>query len=179
MIQLFFLSLHRTNKNKMNKTNLVMVETPIERGTTTFKKNNFYRHIVLENNLHLINGETFTNKEFDRLFILAIDRVKADFKKIGILGENDKPISKSLFTRVADIHTYGSGRKGYKIWYFRGGKDLIYGFYPMQSNQRENQRECYQWYLDILNGEVDCLDERDVCFGNCGIPLSYSRLRIE
>lgn len=164
-----------------NLNNLVILATALQatKGTTSFLANRFYRHSVLEKNLHLVYGETFTQVEFDSLFINAIDRVKADFKKIGILGADEKPISKSLFTKLADIHTYGSDRKGYKIWYFRGARDLIYGFYPMQGTKKENQTECYQWYLDILNGNHECLDDRDVCFGNCGIPLSYSKLRID
>jgi hypothetical protein len=116
--------------------------------------------------------------EFKSLFENAIDRVKNDWKQIGILGENDKPISKSLFTKLADIHIFGYGTRAMKVWYFSNGRGSIYGFYPMQGTKIENQKECYEYYLDILNGKCEHLDERSVCFGNSGYPLSYTRLRI-
>ena len=49
----------------------------------------------------------------------------------------------------------------------------------MQGNKVENQNECYQYYIDILNGDYEPLDDEDVCFGNCGAPLRYEKLRIQ
>jgi|688.fasta_scaffold263689_5 hypothetical protein len=149
------------------------------KGYTIFKANNFYRCIKVEGG-YIVYGELFDEREFESLFEDAISKVIKDWVKIGLLTENGVRLSKTAFTKLADIHTYGSGRNKMYIWYFRVSKDCIYGFYPMRgTNMVERQNECYQWYLDILNGKYEPLDERDVCFGNCGIPLAYSRLRIQ
>jgi hypothetical protein len=150
----------------------------VTKDSTTFKPNYHYRHIDFKNGVHVVNGEDFTDTEFNSLFESAIDRVKNHWKEIGILGENNKPISKSLFTKLADIHIFGYGTRAMKVWYFSNRRGCIYGFYPMQGTKIENQKECYQYYLDILNGNYDPLDEQNVCFGNSGYPLSYTRLRI-
>ena len=148
-------------------------------GNTNFKAHRFYRHVNLNNGYHIVNGEPIHENDFKALFMDAIERVKSDWRMIGILGENNEPISKSLFTKLADIHQYGNGKNNTKIWFFRNTRDCIYGFYPMQGNKVENQNECYQYYIDILNGDYEPLDDEDVCFGNCGAPLRYEKLRIQ
>jgi hypothetical protein len=161
--------------------NLVTLHSALEatKGETKFRKNHFYRHVDYGNGHHIVNGEDFTDIEFKSLFESAISKVIKDWVKIGLLTENGERLTKTAFKRIADIHTYGAGKKTLKVWYFRGDKDCIYGFYPMQGTNFENQKECYQWYLDILNGNDESLDEKDVCFGNCGLPLMYSKLRIQ
>jgi len=148
------------------------------KGITKYEANYFYR-CMESNGGYIVFGEYFDKREFDSLFMDAIEWVKNHWKQIGLLGENDKPISKTAFMKLADIHVYGYRRKNsMKIWYFRNDRNCIYGFYPMSGTVKQNQLECYQWYLDILNGDYEPLDDKDVCFGNCGIPLSYSKLRI-
>lgn len=102
------------------------------------------------------------------------ERVLSDFKAIGILTEKNKPISKSLFSNQADKHTYGK----LCIWIFRNSRERIYGFYPMQGTKKEQLAECYAWYLELVNGDLTSLVDEDVCFGNCGIPLQYGKLRV-
>lgn len=163
----------------MNTENLVVLKSAltVTKGHTIFKANHFYRSLP-DKKGSVIFGEWFDNREIKCLFELAHDRVLRDFKAIGILTEDGKPISKSLFTKLADIYTFGNGRKALKVWYFRSGRECIYGFYPMQGNQKENQTECYEWYLDIVKGNMEPIDNKDVMFGNCGIPLAYGALRI-
>lgn len=102
------------------------------------------------------------------------ERVLSDFRAIGILTDKNKPISKSLFANQADIHGYGK----LNIWIFRNSRERIYGFYPMQGTRKEQLAECYAWYLELVNGDLTSLDNTDVCFGNCGIPLVYGNLRV-
>ena len=164
----------------IDKENLVTLKSALTatKGNTHFKLNHFYRCIWLDKNTALVYGEHFTKVEYNSLFETAQKRVLRDFKTLGILGKGNTPISKSLFTKLADIHTYGSGRKSLKIWFFRDSRDIIYGFYPTQGTKAEAQNECYSWYLEIIAGNMACLDERDLCFGNCGIPIAYGELRV-
>ena len=148
------------------------------KGETIFKANYFYRCMKVENG-YIVYGELFDEREFKSLFEDAISKVVKDFVKIGLLTENGVRLSKTAFTKLADIHTYGYGSNKMYIWYFRGSKDCIYGFYPMQRTMAKRQKECYQWYLDVLNNQYEPLDECNICFGNCGTPLNYSKLRIQ
>ncbi len=102
------------------------------------------------------------------------ERVLSDFRAIGLLTDKNKPISKTLFANQADIHGYGK----LNIWIFRNSRELIYGFYPMQGTRKEQLAECYAWYLELVNGDLTSLENTDVCFGNCGIPLVYRKLRV-
>lgn len=164
----------------MKSENLVILkgDKPVTFETDILKPNIFYRCIDIGEQEFMVYGIVFSAKKFMELFEYAHTRILRDFKTLGILGENDKPISKSLFTKLADIHDFGRGRNKLKVWYFMKSTSLIYGFYPMQGTKAENQNECYQWYLDIINGNMESIDDKDVMFGNCGIPLSYKGLRV-
>ncbi len=160
----------------MNKENLVVLKGSIqlEFETDVIKPNVYYRCVAIQKKEYLVYGIIFSHDKFNELFEFAQDRVLRDFKELGILKEDNTPVSKSLFTKEADIHEYGK----LKVWYFRNTRERIYAFYPMQGSKIENQKECYQMYLDIINGDVESLDNKDVKFGNCGIPLTYDSLRI-
>lgn len=164
----------------MKAENLVVLHSAIQatKGFTVYRANHFYRCIPDSDTLgFLINGEWFNKQEYNSLFETAQTKILRDFEAMGLLV-NGKPISKSAFVKQADIHQYGNGRNNLKIWYFRNSRECIYGFYPMRGTKAENTNQCYQWYLDIINGNMECVDEHDVMFGNCGIPLAYGELRI-
>lgn len=147
---------------------------------TKFSANHFYRCIELSERKRsefLVYGCIFSAKEFAEKFEYAIDRIKRDFVELGLLKPNHDVISKSLFSASADIHQYGT-RSKLHVWYFRNSKDRIYGFYPSQGSKKDQLAECYQMYLETLNGNMDYLDCGDICFGNCGIPISYGKLRV-
>jgi hypothetical protein len=158
---------------------LVILHTALEatKGETKFVKNHLYRHIDFENGNHVICGEPFTDVEFKSLFEDAMDKVKRDWIEIGLLKQNGSKISKNAFKELADVHEYGSGRKTYKVLYFRKTKDIIYGFYPVLANKSDSINQAYEWYLQTLNNNYEYLDDRDICFGNMGVPLSYTKLR--
>lgn len=167
----------------MKKENLVILKgtEKQEFNTGNILPNKHYRCISITDNgitQYLVYGFVFDEETYNRLFELSHTRVMRDFKTLGIVTENGKPISKSLFTKEADKHKYGTWKNALQIWIFRSSRELIYGFYPTQGTKLEAQKECYQWYLDIINGNVESLDDEDVVFGNCGIPLKYGKLRI-
>jgi hypothetical protein len=167
----------------MKKENLVILKGTEKQvfQTATIQPNKHYRCIRLtesKRSEYLVYGIVFDENDFNRLFELSHTRVMRDFKTLGIVTENGKPISKSLFTNLADKHKYGTWKNALQIWLFRSSRELMYGFYPMQGTKLEVQKECYQWYLDIVNGNMESIDDEDVMFGNCGIPISYGKLRI-
>jgi hypothetical protein len=168
------------NNKQMDINDLVVLKAAIEatKGNTKFKANKFYRCCEMDNNDKLVFGELFTKQEFDSLFETAHERVLRDWQALNLLGKDNKPLSKAAFLKLADIHTYGIGKKALKIWYFRNTRDCLYGFYPTQGNKVENLNECYEFYMDTIKGEMVHLDNEDIMFGNCGVPLVYGGLRV-
>lgn len=146
----------------------------------TFKVNVPYRCINISETdepIYLVNGFTFTNEEFKKTFVFVYDRMIQHFESLGLI-KNGKPISKTAFGKLADIHQYGRGRNSYYIWYFRNTKETIYGFYPMQGNKKEQLDECYKYLCELVSGNMEPFDSKDVMFGNRGFPIVYSKLQV-
>ena len=97
-------------------------------------------------------------------------------EKIGLVVDG-KPISKSKFAKMADIHTYGTGRNALKVLYF-GSKDNTFAFYPPQDTKPEIINISYDYYLDCFTEMKQEFLDGNVCWGNCGIPLQYGELRV-
>ena len=84
----------------------------------TIKCNKFYTCNKFHTGYYI--GCTYFDKDiFEKLFITAHERILNDFKTIGILTEDNKPISKKSFIEKSDIHTYGNGQRALKIVLFR------------------------------------------------------------
>jgi len=158
---------------------LVTLHTALEatKGETKFRKNHFYRHVDYGNGYHVVNGEDFTDVEFKSLFEDALAKVAKDLIKIGLLDENGKRISKTAFGKLAYFPLFKRGTC--QIMYFQCGKEIVYGFYSDWSNKVDCINQCYEWYLQTLNNNYNHLDNRDIQFGNCGIPLANTSLRIQ
>jgi hypothetical protein len=150
---------------------------------TEFKPHTFYRARVLTNENQkevLIYGEIFVDEDFDNKFEYASERLMRDFKLCGLVKPNGKPVSKAKFKRDCQLHTYGRGQqKLFKALFFTMKDRQIYSF---QTNLRENKteffQETYNQYLDIMDGDLEPIDNRLVQFGNCGIPLTYSDMKV-
>lgn len=143
----------------------------------SFKPNQFYR-CEPEGQGYLIFG-TYITKMEHKAFETAHERVMRDWKELGLLTSNGKAISKTAFKKLADIHTYGTGYGALKVWYFRNTRERIYAFYPSGGQTAKAQAyETYEYYLALIAGEMDPLDNEDVMFGNCGIPLNYRGLSV-
>ena len=159
---------------------IVKGNKPLQFKTDILKPNVFYRHLELKEGKkieHLVHGIVFSDKDFFEKFEAAYQKVINDWNLIGLLKDG-KSISKSQFKKLADIHTYGRGKKSLNIWYFRNSIDIIYGFYPSQGNLKIQLEECYEWYLEMISGNLESIDNGDICFGNRGIPLCYGKLSI-
>lgn len=162
------------------ETDLVILkknETIVE-GNTTLKKNHFYRCCSADKG-YIIYGEYFDKSKAEELFETAIERVKRDWTLLGLITSNGTKIIKKDFNEMADIYTYGK----LKIVYFRcwdnaNNNKVIYGFYPMQGTKAECLKECYQMYLDTINGNWEHIDDKDIQFSDRGIVLSYGSLGV-
>ena len=120
--------------------------------------------ITVEPNFHHINHTTmqFTHEQvLSRL-------VQAN------LIVNNKLVSRAEFKRLADIHRYG---KHYKILFIGHPKENLFGFYPsVYATNPEALKEAYELFMDLVEGNLLFLGGR-VLIGNCGIPLSYGKIR--
>lgn len=166
----------------MDKTNLVQVKggQDITFQTDVLKPFTNYRCIVAEENgikQYYIYGIVFDEKNFNKYFEFTYDIVMRNWIKIGLLPESKKPITKKLFKEMGDIHKYGKARRALKVIYFMNSRECAYGFYPMQGSNVNVLKECYQMYIDTINGNMIHVNDRDIRFGNCGLPLNYSGLR--
>lgn len=171
----------------MKKENLVILKgksTLISQCGTRIEPNTQYRCIEISEGKKkefLVYGIVFDENTFNQLFIDLHSVVLNELKVIGLLGENNEPISKSLFKNQASVHQYGKGKSMLNVLYFyTHPKECIYGFYPQF--QGDSKAKClenaYAMYLDLLNGEMEDFDNKDIQRGNCGIPIGYGDLRM-
>ena len=146
---------------------------------TKFNANVHYRCCQLEDQF-LVYGVNFNKETFDILFEPLHDRLLRDFKTFGIVGETNEPISKTMFTMLANHshHKYGKGQRALHVFFFGNKMDGMIGFYPSFSGDTKAQclKEAYENYKNILDGCIDSVDEDIVQRGNGGVPLSYADL---
>ena len=150
---------------------------PLILETDILYPDTFYRK-CLWGGAWLVHGISFSQEEFDANFEDAHKRILRDFKTLSLVKGDNTPISKSEFNRKADIHTYG---RKYKVVYFHNievGRKLIYGFFVNSTNNKDAINEAYVDYKLILSGDLECVDNKRVQFGNNGIPLVYSALKV-
>lgn len=171
----------------MKKENLVILKgksTLISKCGTRIEPNTQYRCIEISEGKKkefLVYGIVFDENAFNQLFIDLHSVVLNELKAIGLLGENNEPISKSPFKNQASVHQYGKGKSMLNVLYFyTHPKECVYGFYPQF--QGDSKAKClenaYAMYLDLLNGEMEDFDCKNIQRGNCGIPIGYGDLRM-
>lgn len=167
----------------MDENNLVVLkqtQMPFKNGHTAYNSNLFYRACILGDNI-IVNGEPFTEQLFNEKFETAQSRILRDWTGMNMFKPNGLPLSKTAFGKLANIHTYGNGRDNLKVLYFHTTRECIYGFYPMFRGETKAMsiKLAYGHYLDVINGNMDCVDSKLIQFGNCGIPIGYGNLRLQ
>jgi len=171
----------------MRKENLVILKgksTLISQCGTRIETNTQYRCIEISEGKvrqFLVYGIVFDENSFNELFVDLHNVVMDEFKTIGLLGTNNEPISKSLFKNQASVHQYGRGKSMFNVIYFYiHPKECIYGFYPQFSGDSKAKclENAYQMYINLLNGEMEDFDCKDIQRGNSGIPIGYGDLRM-
>lgn len=145
-----------------------------------FKEGKIYRCSIdneSDRPYYMVYGEWFNEVAFQNKFIPLIDVVKEEFEAIG-LTNNGKPISKTKFKEMADIHKYGKLPVLY--FYLEHARNVTYGFFPVPTitTQKDAVDYAYRNMKDCLNGEVyEQFDKyKTVQRGNTGIPIVYNDL---
>ena len=102
---------------------------------------------------------------------------KDNLIKLGLIV-NGQAISFNAFKKIADVHEYGSGRNKLRI-VFIGVKDNRFGFYPFCDTKMDDLKASYDLYLTIIDAKYgnDAMIDDEISWGNCGIPLTYGKLR--
>lgn len=171
----------------MKKENLVILKgksTLISKCGTKFNPNTPYRCVVVSEGTKkefLVYGIPFDENVFNELFVYLHSVVMNEFKTIGLVGENNTPISKTKFKKLSSVHQYGNGKLMLNVIYFyTNPNECLYGFYPEFNGDSKTKclDNAYRMYLDLLNGEMDDFDNHDIQRGNCGIPIGYGGLRM-
>jgi len=157
----------------------ICTNIPKELENDNYEVGKIYRHLEGEgegfkNGWKMVYGVQMDAKLYEGNFIMLAPVMLQLFKMMHMLKEDGSPLSKSAFKERASIHTYG-GRTGYKIFHFytNSPKTRLISFYPMQGNLRDQTQECYEYYMDIINGDMEPIDSKDVQIGNSGIPIGY------
>lgn len=146
----------------------------VELAFSQFKTDKFYRvSFDADQKGCIVFGEWMPIEKFEQFFELVVPLLQ---KKLAtLLG--DKKVSFAEFKRRANVHVYGRGLRASRIVFIGSPKENLFGFYPMQSNKAESLKESYEYYLRLLDGDFEVIDDKDVQWGNCGIPIGYGDLR--
>ncbi len=144
----------------------------------TFKAHVPYRCSPMEDS-YIVYGIAFTQDEFDDTFEYVLDRAKVHFEDMGLLV-NGKPVTKTRFKKLSDIHTYTSRTTKLHIIFFHGADRINYGFYGRfnKDTQAQVYKDAYQDFINFLEGESAGFEGGNIQFGNCGIPIGYCDLRV-
>ncbi|MES2515932.1 MAG: hypothetical protein V4580_17395 [Bacteroidota bacterium] len=147
-----------------------------------FKPYTPYRCIEVsegDNTQMLVFGCVFEKDEFDMLFDYVQDRVLIHWETLGLIVKG-KPVTKTAFKKLADVHTYGYGKRCFNVAYFRNSKDCMYGFYPQYQgdSQTKTLQYAYENFRAFIDGDSEPFDMKDIQFGNTGIPIGYGDLRV-
>jgi hypothetical protein len=165
----------------MDKTTLVYSEQGFRTTNATYEPMKPYRHLVVEGGCHMVFGEIHTPKDFAKDFKFWYDKVIADWKLLGLVNEDGTAISKTAFGKLLDLHQYGRGRTKRYIGYVRNSRTLIYQFFPIfgYTNKVAVLKDIYNTYLETVGGDMEAFDDKDIVFGNCGIPISYGVVKYQ
>ena len=102
------------------------------------------------------------------------EQVLARLTQANLIDAKGKPVSMAALKKLADIHKYG---KNYKIVFVHNSKENMFGFYPsVLATNPEAIKEAHEWLVELVEGNLTSLGGH-VFIGNCGIPLSYGKLR--
>jgi hypothetical protein len=160
----------------MKEDSLVILkgDERIEFLTGVLLPNKAYRCIKLSSSTKselLIGGFKFDQDGFEAKFEFMYDKIMRDFKEMGLVNDKLEANGKVKFRNGVNFHKYGK----YSILTFGKNKDEFYAFYPMQGDKLQTFNECYRMLVDLVEGDMDLIDCKDIQFGN-KMPLSYGNI---
>lgn len=175
---------YQTNKT-MNRENLVILKDNAELlytlGGDGFELNKFYRCIQNDKS-YIVNGYSFGEIEFDKLFETAYARILRDWRKANLFKFNGgyQPMSKTAFKGIIDLRRYGSVRTGFYVGYVMFGNRELYQFDSAFAirDKKTAVEEFYSMYLLTIGGDMTYIDNGSITYGNCGTPIGYGKPRI-
>jgi hypothetical protein len=92
---------------------------------------------------------------------------------LGMVGFNDNgPISYNFFKNRASVHKY-SGSRTRKIVYVGVPKRNLFAFYTSNGSDAECLKEAYEYYTQLVKGDVSPFLEKDVQWTSGGILMIY------
>jgi hypothetical protein len=162
----------------MKKENLVVLKGKTafvdEATQTTFKPNEHYRCSVMFDE-YIVYGVPFDKGTFNNMFEPLHNRMMEEWSENGLLP-NMKPLSKSAFINLIDIHTYGRGKNKLFVGYVGNKQDGLWAFHPYFKGDTKARfiNNAYAMYQDALNGKMDDIDDNMLQRGNSGYPLQYA-----
>ena len=105
-----------------------------------------------------------------------MDYVK-NLQDINLLDSEGKPVSYASFKNRTTILKYGKGRKQLKIVFAGIPQKNLFGFYVYTDTDPNVLKEAYEMLKQISRGDMTPIEDKDVQWGNCGMPLAYGNLR--
>lgn len=176
----------------MNKFSLVYIKETNGGFTNIgipFKPHTPYRCMIAEDNDEkefLVYGEVFDEKTFNELFEFAYNRIMRHFETLGLVHISTnggiKPIGKKEFIERGYAVKYGKGKDSFwTLYYYTHPKELMYRFSPTFSggSKAVQMTNLYNDFIELVNGNLQAIDDNEIEFGNCGLPLGqYKELDV-
>jgi hypothetical protein len=144
-----------------------------ESSQTKFIANKHYRCIEADGGM-IVYGVWFCMDSFNNMFVNLHDVITEQWSNNGLLP-NMKPLSKSKFAEVLDLHQYGKGKKKLFIGFVGNKMDGLFAFQPLSSGETKAKflAYAYKMYQDVLNGDMTDVDEELIQRGNSGVPITF------
>ena len=167
-------------ENIMREDNLATLKgnvTLVSQCGTRIEPKKHYRCIALtegDETQILVNGIVFDKDAFNELFLYTHDVIMDEMSEIGLLPMM-KPLTKTAFVELMDLHQYGKGKRKLYVAFFGDKMNGIIAFYPSFAGDTKARflKEAYENYQQVLNGNMSLIDSGIVQRGNSGIPIGY------
>jgi hypothetical protein len=144
----------------------------------TYYANRRYRTII-EGDMIYINGVCMPLIEFNKYFTFEHEMILSVIKRL--LVKNDKFVTKTEFKSILDTYTYGRGASKRFSSFVMADRDSIIQIRHSSATRTkvEALKISYQFLYEIYNADYSSVNALEqVRWGNCGIPLKFSELRL-
>jgi len=147
-----------------------------EASQTTFIPNKHYRCMEMGKGF-IVYGVWFSKDAFNELFDNLHDVMMEQWSENGLLPMM-KPLSKSAFVEVLDIHQYGKGKNKYWTGFVGNKMNGIWAFDVLCQGETKARflKQAYSMYQDALNGDMTDIDDCMLQRGNSGLPFVHSEI---
>jgi hypothetical protein len=147
-----------------------------ESSQTTFEPNKHYRSIEHDGGV-IVYGVWFSMVAFNDLFVNLHDVMMEQWSENGLLPMM-KPLSKSAFVEVLDVHQYGKGKKKYWTGFVGSKMNGLWAFDVLCQGDTKARflKQAYAMYQRALDGDMEDIDDCMLQRGNSGLPFVHSEI---